>query len=116
MQHLYGVSFRGKMLYFSGSISDDRVKEVEEIANQIDYTLEEDAFCRQLGNAIRSKLGIEFNHQPVETCISPLKIGAVIFCVSLPLEILPIWLLVNFKNLKISFRAECLMQSTIHLK
>lgn len=38
MQHLYGVSFRGKMLYFSGSISDDRVKEVEEIANQIDYT------------------------------------------------------------------------------
>ena len=66
MQHLYGVSFRGKMLYFSGSISDDRVKEVEEIANQIDYTLEEDAFCRQLENAIRSKLGIEFNHQPVE--------------------------------------------------
>ena len=42
------------------------VKEVEEIANQIDYTLEEDAFCRQLENAIRSKLGIEFNHQPVE--------------------------------------------------
>lgn len=66
MQHLYGVSFRGKMLYFAGSISDDRVKEVEEIANQIDYTLEEDAFCRQLGNTIRSKLGIEFNHQPVE--------------------------------------------------
>lgn len=66
MQHLYGVSFRGKMLYFSGSISDDRVKAVEEIANQIDYILEEDAFCRQLENAIRSKLGIEFNHQPVE--------------------------------------------------
>ena len=32
MQHLYGVSFKGKMLYFTGSISDDRVKEVEEIA------------------------------------------------------------------------------------
>ena len=41
MQHLYGVSFRGKMLYFAGSISDDRVKEVEEIANQIDYFLQE---------------------------------------------------------------------------
>lgn len=66
MQHLYGVSFKGKMLYFTGSISDDRVKEVEEIANQIDYALEEDAFCGQLGNAVRSKLGIEFNHQPVE--------------------------------------------------
>ena len=58
MQHLYGVSFKGKMLYFTGSISDDRVKEVEEIANQIDYALEEDAFCGQLGNAVRSKLGV----------------------------------------------------------
>lgn len=66
MQHLYGVSFRGKMLYFAGSISDDKVKEVEEIANQIDCTLEEDVFCKQLENAIRSKLGSEFNHQPVE--------------------------------------------------
>lgn len=66
MQHLYGVSFRGKMLYFTGSISDDEIKKVEEIVNQIDYTLEEDAFCRQLMNAIKSKLGIELNHQPVE--------------------------------------------------
>ena len=38
----------------------------EKILTLPDYTLEEDAFCRQLGNAIRSKLGIEFNHQPVE--------------------------------------------------
>lgn len=66
MQHLYGVSFRGKMLYFTGSISDNRVKEVEEIANQIDYTLDEDAFCRQLENAVRSNLGMKFDHQPVK--------------------------------------------------
>lgn len=66
MQHLYGVSFRGKMLYFAGSISDSRFKEVEEIANQIDCTLVEDDFCKQLVNAVRSKLGIELNHQPVE--------------------------------------------------
>ena len=61
MQHLYGVSFRGKMLYFSGSISDDRVKEVEEIANQIDYTLEEDAFCRQLRLDINLALSLIIN-------------------------------------------------------
>ena len=35
----------------------------------------EDVFCRQLGNAISSKLGIEFNHQPVEHIFRVRKIS-----------------------------------------
>jgi len=52
MQHLYGVSIRGKMLYFAGSISDDKFGEVEEIANQIGCAIMEDAFCKQLVDTI----------------------------------------------------------------
>lgn len=66
MQHLYGVSVRGKMIYFAGSIPDDKFEEVEEIANQIDCALTEDTFCKQLVDTIRFQLGIELNHQPIE--------------------------------------------------
>lgn len=66
MQHLYGVSIRGKMLYFAGSISDDKFGEVEEIANQIGCAIMEDAFCKQLVDTIRHQLGIELNHQPID--------------------------------------------------
>lgn len=48
MQHLYGVSIRGKMLYFAGSISDDKFGEVEEIANQTSSRLK--IFCSPLVN------------------------------------------------------------------
>jgi len=66
MQHLYGVSVRGKMIYFAGSIPDDKFEEVEEIANQIDCALMEDTFCKQFVDTIRFQLGIELNHQPIE--------------------------------------------------
>ena len=41
MQHLYGVSVRGKMIYFAGLIPDDKFEEVKEITNQIDCALME---------------------------------------------------------------------------
>ncbi|MBS6627791.1 MAG: hypothetical protein KH282_01825 [Clostridiales bacterium] len=66
MQRLYGVSVKGKMLYFAGLIPDNKFNEVEKIANQIDATLMEDDFCEQLVNMIRHKLGVELNYQPVE--------------------------------------------------
>ncbi len=65
MQRFYAVSFNGKMLYFSGSIPENKFEEFEHLVNEIDYKLPAGDFCKQFETLVGAKTGIELKWQPI---------------------------------------------------
>ena len=65
MKELYALSFRGRMMYFSGQVPEELYDQIEQMANTVDKALSFDDFCKVFSKRVLSELNIELIKFPV---------------------------------------------------
>ena len=66
MERLYAFSIRGKMLFFSGTISENEYDVVEQIANDVAINATMEEYIQKLINNVFSELNIALSYCPIE--------------------------------------------------
>ena len=65
MKELYALSYRGRMMYFSGEVPEELYDLIEQMGNTIDKTLSFEDFCKVFSKRVLSELNIELIRCPV---------------------------------------------------